>query len=116
MGAGHHLAGGCSLSFDGLATNNPPHGRITSETPTRNRSTFGTGGKTRDKDGFLKSFRKSLKSPYLRVSLSRDGEKENVDVAHMVATVDYQIYVFHPPPGNLQATHEAAGPRPAWAY
>ena len=26
-----HLAGGCSLSFDGLATNNPPHGRITSE-------------------------------------------------------------------------------------
>ncbi len=89
------------------------HGQLKS---TRNRSTFGTGGKTRDKDGFLKSFRKSLKSPYLRVSLSRDGEKENVDVAHMVATVDYQIYVFHPPPGNLQATHEAAGPRPAWAY
>ena len=28
-----HLAGGRSLSFDGLATNNPPHGRITSETP-----------------------------------------------------------------------------------
>ena len=27
-----HLAGGRSLSFDGLATNNPPHGRITSET------------------------------------------------------------------------------------
>ena len=26
------LAGGRSLSFDGLATNNPPHGRITSET------------------------------------------------------------------------------------
>ena len=28
-----HLAGGRSLSFDGLATNNPPNGRITSETP-----------------------------------------------------------------------------------
>ena len=27
-----HLAGGCSLSFDGLAANNPPHGRITSKT------------------------------------------------------------------------------------
>ena len=27
-----HLAGGRSLSFDGLATNNPPHGRVTSET------------------------------------------------------------------------------------
>ena len=27
-----HLAGGRSLSFDGLATNNPPHGGITSET------------------------------------------------------------------------------------
>ena len=27
-----HLAGGRSLSSDGLATNNPPHGRITSET------------------------------------------------------------------------------------
>ena len=27
-----HLAGGRGLSFDGLASNNPPHGRITSET------------------------------------------------------------------------------------
>ena len=27
-----HLAGGRSLSFDGLATNNPPHGGITTET------------------------------------------------------------------------------------
>jgi hypothetical protein len=27
-----HLAGGSSLSFDGLAANNPPHGRIASQT------------------------------------------------------------------------------------
>ena len=27
-----HLAGGRSLSFDGLASNNPPHGGITSQT------------------------------------------------------------------------------------
>ncbi len=27
-----HLAGGRSVSLDGLATDNPPHGRITSET------------------------------------------------------------------------------------
>jgi len=27
-----HLAGGCSLSFNGFATNNPPHGGITAQT------------------------------------------------------------------------------------